>query len=359
MCRNKCARREIKNQRREEKHRRREEKHHRRQEKRRRKAEFKSEMKNQARRFLTDYSNVDNNNFNNINYPQRQRSPVMVEQDVASLRTIFPECDPEYIRNCLFNETRDQIMERLLSEPYPKITPESPLTPPTAPPLPVRINDEFSFNDEAPPSYEESLEQSPPLPRRHQRNSPWVARQQSSHQAHDSPSLFPIKNIFSMFKPLTVDQACHKFCNTWTRPTPSNFRTQPLSQSFKVLPKDRYSIQRGFTNNYPSKELNSHNISINDWQFFISGLNSILGANSINGDSISVSLKWVSWMSETMDQKQMEANVLAINEYLAKWNDFFFAPRKIEVQFLEDKTLTTTIKNKHQPFVQYLLVKSI
>ncbi|CAI2170597.1 10442_t:CDS:1 [Funneliformis geosporum] len=363
MCRNKSARREEKNFRREEKHRRREEKHRFREEKRSRKAEFKIEMKNEVKRLFSTpettqhivngFSNIHFNHFNNMNNLQQQISSVTVEQNVASLRTIFPECDPEYLRNCLANETRDQVAERLLSKPYPKVTSESSLTPPTAPPLPDRID---PFNDEVPPSYEESLEQSPPLPKRHQRVSSMVTL--PSQQTRETPSFCPINNIISKLKPLTVEQACHKYCNTWTRPTPSNFRPQPLSQPFKVLPKDSYSIQRGFTNHYPSKELNSHNISITDWQFFINGLNSTLGANSINSDSISVSLKWVSWMNETMDKKQMEANVLVINEYLDKWNDFFFAPRKIEVQFLEDKT-STTIKNKHQPFFQYLLVKSI
>ncbi|RIA78923.1 hypothetical protein C1645_372348 [Glomus cerebriforme] len=327
-------------------------------------------------------ANVRYNNFNEIPLER-------IEHDVATLRTIFPDCDPEFIRNCLANESGDdrvrKIAEKLLTTTYPKVAPVSPLTPPTAPPLIIRNSLESPFDDEAPPTYEESLGgqslQPPPLPSRHQRASSWngtsiqssqtpqfsqlkqISRSTSNATSEVSEAIgTAVKNLLSSFKPSTVERACHKTSYIWSRPVPSYFRPKSLSRQFKVIPKDKYSIQKGFhQNNYPSKELRSHDISEEDWQFFISGLNSIIGVNSIPGasnnfvDGFSVSLKWVSWMNVSMDERLMETNVKALNEYVNKWNEFFFIPRQIMIQFIDDGTKSTNpFKNQ-----QHLLVKSI
>ncbi|CAG8604980.1 4786_t:CDS:1 [Funneliformis caledonium] len=172
MSRNRCARRE---------------------EKQRRNAEFRNEMKNQLRQIfsilsagtMTQYnkivqshSNVPYNNFNNTQQTIPM-PPERVEQWIVTLRTIFPDCEPAFIRNCLENETNDHlenVAERLSTTPYPKVTSVTPLTSNSL----LELDNDFLF-EEAPPSYEESLEQpSPPLPVRHHRNSPLIARSQES-----------------------------------------------------------------------------------------------------------------------------------------------------------------------------------
>ncbi|CAI2166640.1 12_t:CDS:1 [Funneliformis geosporum] len=194
-------------------------------EKQRRNVEFRNEMKNQLKQLFstlsvgttTQYNNdvsghPSNSNVPNINYNNTQTiqmSPERVEQCVLTLRSIFPDCEPEFIRDCLENETNDHlhnVAERLLTTPYPKVIPETPLTPYTTP---THLElDEFLFDD-APPSYEESLEQqSPPLPVRHQRNSPLIARSQES-QAQPSrdttnPTCAVVKTFLSIFKQSTI-----------------------------------------------------------------------------------------------------------------------------------------------------------
>src|SRR4051794_13957108 len=131
--------REVKHRRREEK---REDKHRRREEKREEKQRYR-EAKNRLR---DEFCNGVKNHIAQILNPLTSETTNVAgydefdertEQDVATIRTIFPDCDPEYIRNCLEKEPVDRVRkvtEKLLTTVYPKIAPVSHLTIPTAPP---------------------------------------------------------------------------------------------------------------------------------------------------------------------------------------------------------------------------------
>ncbi|CAB4491623.1 hypothetical protein RhiirA5_361877 [Rhizophagus irregularis] len=403
--RNREEKREAKKRHREEKrkekqrHReeKRELKHRHREEKRRHREEFVSKL------FNLTLDSPSSNNSNNLNVQITSSDRIENENEVATLRTIFPDCDPLFIRNCLANETGDdrlrKVAENLLITDYPKVAPVSPLTPPTAPPL-LRSSFESPFDNEAPPSYEESLGnqplQPPPLPTRHQRASSWngngfsvttsrstqfkpcqipqqisqqitqqITRTAASASSEVSEAISTVvKNLLTSMKPSTVDRAHHKYNHVWSRPVPSQFKPKPLSQEYKVVPKDKFSIQKGFNQcNYPSKGLKSHDISEEDWYYFMNGLNSLIGVKSNKGnlnnfgEGVSVSLKWVSWMNVTMDESLMETNLKALNEYIDKWNKSYFNPRQIMVQLIDNRNQNNPFKN--HPYEQYLLVKSI
>ena len=99
----------------------------------------------------------------------------------------------------------------------------------------------------------------------------------------------------------------------------------------------------------------------------MNGLNSLIGVNSTKGnqgnqnnfgEGHSISLKWVSWMNVTMDESLMESNIKALNEYIEKWNSTYFNPRKIMVQFVNNRNQSNNPFKKN-PYEQYILVKSI
>jgi hypothetical protein len=393
------AKKRHQEEKRKEKQRHREEKRELKQKHREEKRKNREEFVSKLFKLSTETSTSGHSSNSNV-----QLSPERTENEVATLRTIFPDCDPLFIRNCLANETGDdrlrKVAENLLTTDYPKVAPVSPLTPPTAPPL-IRNSFETPFDSEAPPSYEESLGnqslQPPPLPSRHQRASSWngnsstlISARSSQTKSHCQISQqisqqitqqitrsatnasqevseainSVVKNLLTSVKPSTVERACNKTSHIWSRPIPSSFNPKSLSQQYKILPKDKYSIQKGFNqSNYPSRELKSHDISEEDWYYFMNGLNSLIGVNSVKGspnnygDGFSFSLKWVSWMNVTMDDSLMESNIKILNEYIDKWNITFFNQRQIMVKLVDNRIQNDSFK-KH-PYYQFLLVTSI
>src|SRR5438045_894201 len=109
--------REAKHRRREEK---REEKHKRREEKREEKyryreakhrlrEEFQNGVRNQVAQFLNSSTSETTPQHNNNNIRNGGNFDDRMEQDIATIRTIFPNCDPTYIRDCLARESGDRV----------------------------------------------------------------------------------------------------------------------------------------------------------------------------------------------------------------------------------------------------------
>ncbi|GBB88894.1 hypothetical protein RclHR1_01550028 [Rhizophagus clarus] len=396
--------REAKQRHREEK---RKEKQRQREEKRELKKRHRDEKRRHREEFVTKLLNLSlesPSSSSSSSNPDIQLSPERNENEVATLRTIFPDCDPLFIRSCLANETGDdrlrKVSEHLLTTDYPKVAAVSPKTPPTAPPL-TRNSFESPNEGEAPPSYEESVGnqslQPPPLPTRHQRASSWngngsiinnsrsvslkpcqlsqqITQQISHHITRGAATASlevsetigsAVKNLLASIKPSTVERTCQKYDHVLSRQIPHNFNPKSFSQQHKILPKDKFSIQKGFNqSNYPSKDLRSHDISEEDWYYFMNGLNSLIGVNSVKGnqnnnlgDAFTVSLKWGAWMNVTMDDQLMESNIKTLNEYIDRWNLRFFNPRRINVQFVENRIQNNPFKKN--TYEQFLLVRSI
>ncbi|CAG8568709.1 7745_t:CDS:1 [Acaulospora colombiana] len=321
----------------------------------------------------------------------RQMNPVQVEEMVSSLRTMFPDCDPQYIRNCISQETSDHIQkvtDKLLESPYPKIIVNS--SAPSAPQLTVD-----DFESEL-PSYEEATIR-PELAEsvKNERRASWGGSpNQGNHDhtsdsyihslsststssdntiatvstsstsvsststSHDSSTAKPAKRLSGM----TVQQVCGSYSSTLTRPVPTHLAQSPppsFTQSFAIIPKDGTTIKKGFPiHSYPTPTLESHDISRHDWENFIKGLNTLVGVSNSSLGSLSANFRL---MVIGNNDRQTEEYAGMVNEYLKRWNEEFFRPRKIEMELVSRKAVksggVSIFKNKSE-CVQYLLVKS-
>lgn len=394
--------------RREEKFLRREEKNLRRIEKYKRKAE-----KIACRQ---EYRNYKKNLYSDTH----QLESIKTDEMVATLRTMFPECDPQYIRDCIAQETSDHVQrvaDKLLTSPYPKIsfvpvTPSAPL-----------LNDEYenSLPPYEPPSYNEVLlsshTQVPPQEKYplsgasndHRTSSDNVSRNDSlpnnfsSNFYQDDNVLQNNNNSFTSSSSSHEQRITHPDINrifetqsaTLTRPPPKNFIRSLSSDSNQIfiIPKVGTTIENGFpVASYPTHGFESRDISRNDWEVFINGLNALLSAsNSPEASTPSASstststtttsssssspspshsilghLRWIVGggsggssnnigSNNYNSDKQMEEYTNLTKNYLKRWNEKFFKPRKVEIELMS-KNKKAIFKNKPD-YVQYLSVK--
>ncbi|CAG8538058.1 4074_t:CDS:2 [Diversispora eburnea] len=379
--------------RREERHIRREEKNIRRIEKHKRKAEILA-MRQEIRNLRHNNDSNYCHQYSSHNDTQQIES-FEVEEMIATLRIMFPECEPQYIRTCIVQETNDHVQkvtDKLLSLPYPKITIVS--TAPSAPQLPL-LNDEYDYSlpPYEPPSYNEALlnlkaqeslkeefsVSSIPNDNKTEYSTPNDISHNFNISLNDSPP-----NNFSRM----VEQICKTHSAILTRPLPENFiRSLPpnSTQTCAIIPKNGTTIQNGFPiASYPTQEFESLDISHNDWEIFIKGLNMLLGvsnspevstsstststSSSPTSNSIFGHLKWIVGGGNNFSggsnnncnggDKQMEEFTRLTKKYLKRWNNEFFKPRKVEIELIsKNKNHGRSIFKNKSDYVQYLSVK--
>ena len=294
-------------------------------------------------------------------HPRRSHlSLCELEKQTTVLQHMFPNYSSNFIRVCLEQETSNhtQRVANKLSE----MTNHEPLV--NTRREEDQLTQELPTEDDAPPPYEEAV-LTAPFEESNQR--PFYGEYVSTddwHISHDGNHHgLSVRNLFDKLTSSPVEKACSKRSSTWGRPVPQTFQQRELSRNYRVLTKKGNSILGGFKEEYPSSELALHNINPSDWNSFIEGLNSVIGIRSITelpilGRRKLIRLGWNILVKCIVDKEQIAITVAKVQDYISRWNQNFFIPRNITVEFVEANTPAHHRVRRRGRDVHHLLVRS-
>ncbi|CAJ0650564.1 5334_t:CDS:2 [Entrophospora sp. SA101] len=315
---------------------------------------------------------VDDHNHNQRTTSSTQLSPTAISLEdfakiVGKLQLIFPDCNPNYIRNCLQKEISSNpnknyndssflqsIVDKLLTVDYPKIgMPESP---PTSAPE----EDELMMKliVDLPPSYDEVISTTrnadnegirPELPSRHRHQSSPGSETNKSNYYDDFNNISNTINNMILQANL-VERLVKKYSKTIKRPiNNSTFKYSSLSSSsshsnieLPILPAKNGKPNRKkcvFSRRSYTPVLFDYDITKKDYKHFIRGMNLIikLGLKRLTiSESICHDLKNSSNNSSAREE-HIQKITGYITEYIGVWNKDFFEPRKIKINLHEEK----------------------
>ncbi|CAG8608320.1 2092_t:CDS:1 [Paraglomus brasilianum] len=279
-----------------------------------------------------------------------------LEKQTIVLQRMFPNYSPNFIRACLEQETSNHT-QRVANKLSEMANPGSSVN------TRREETQKLPTEDDAPPPYEEAVS-TVPVNESNQRPSygeyistdDWHINHDGNHHG------LSVRNLFDKLTSSPVDKAYSKRLSTWARPVPQTFQQRVLSRSYNVLTKEGHSILSGFKEEYPSSELTLHDINPSDWNSFIEGLNSVIGIRTITelpilGRRKLICLGWNILVKRIVDKEQIAITVNKVRDYISRWNQNFFVPRNITVEFVEANTPAHRLRRKGRD-VHYLLVRS-